>query len=163
MSDFPAETAAQRAAYRLNKNVARRIIVEVIDGADLDLADELIAEEYVEHRPSAGDGSSREGFKAWIRMVHDAFPDWRHTIDDVVAEGDKVMVRNTLYGTHRGTFMGIPATGKQFRQEGFDLFRIQDGKMVEHWGVYDWMGFYQQLGIVPPQEELAKGSWKVRE
>jgi predicted ester cyclase len=151
------EAIAPEVSARLqaNKNLARRVIEEVIDGADLDLADELIAEDYVEHRPTDDTAPGREGLKRWVKMVHAAFPDWRHTIDDLVAEGDKVVVRNTLFGTHRGEFMGIAPTGKQIRQAGFDLFRIQDGKVIEHWGEYDWMGFFQQLRVVP---EIGKQS-----
>ena len=136
-----------------NKRTVRRIILEVIDGADLALADDLIAPDYVEHRPTnpaeESDLNPREGLKRWIGMVHEAFPDWRHEIHDEVAEGDLVTVRSTLYGTHRGTWLGIPATGKQIEQRGYDQFRIVDGRMVEHWGEYDWIGFYQQLGALP--------------
>ncbi len=136
-----------------NKEVARRIIVEVIDGADLALADELIEADYVEHRESDGSEPSLEGLKRWITMVHDAFPDWRHTVDDLIAEGDKVVVRNRVFGTHRGEFMGIPPTGKQVVQPGIDIMRIKDGKMVEHWGVYDWKGFFEQLGEFPKDDQ----------
>ena len=136
-----------------NKRIATRIILEVIDAANLALADDLIAPDYVEHRPTNpaedGDTSPRDGLKKWIGMVHEAFPDWRHEIHDAVAEGELVTVRSTLYGTHRGTWMGIPATGQQIEQRGYDQFRIVDGRMVEHWGEYDWIGFYQQLGALP--------------
>ena len=136
-----------------NRAIARRIILEVIDGADLALADELIAPDYVEHRPTnpaeGEETNPREGLKHWIGMVHEAFPDWRHEIHDAVAEGDLVTVRSTLYGTHHGTWMGIPATGTQIEQRGYDQFRIVDGRMAEHWGEYDWIGFYQQLGTLP--------------
>jgi predicted ester cyclase len=138
-----------RSLHQDLKRIARRVLVEVIDGADLELADELIAADYVEHRPTDETAPGVAGFKKWVRLVHDAFPDWRHTVDDIIAEGDKVMVRNTVYGTHRGDFMGIAPTGKQIEQRGFDLFRIADGKVVEHWGEYDWLGLYRQLGAVP--------------
>ena len=130
-----------------NKDVARRIILDVIDRSDIALADQLIEPDYVEHRPSDDpDAKGLVGLKKWIRMVHDAFPDWRHVIHDEVAEGDLVTIRSTLYGTHRGPWMGIPATGTEIEQRGYDQFRIVDGRMVEHWGEYDWIGFYQQLG-----------------
>lgn len=138
-----------------NKEIARRIILEVIDKSDLALADELIAQDYVEHRPGADPDAGLDALKDWIRTVHDAFPDWRHTVDDVVAEGDLVTIRNTLYGTHRGEWMGIVPTGRKIEQRGFDQMRVVDGKMVEHWGEYDWIGFYQQLGAFP-QEVLDK-------
>lgn len=155
--DQPSECAPQTASRQQQdhqtqqniKNVARRILIEVVDGANLDLADELIAPDYLEHRSGAGEGSPLEGFKEWVRTVHGGFPDWRHTIDDLIAEGDKVVVRNRVFGTHRGEFMGIAPTGKQVEQAGIDIMRIQDGRMVEHWGVYDWHGLYQQLGVLP--------------
>jgi predicted ester cyclase len=138
-----------------NKEVARRIILEVIDKSNLALADQLIAADYHEHRPGAAPDAGVDGLKDWIRTVHAAFPDWRHTVDDVVAEGDLVTIRNTLYGTHRGEWMGIAPTGRTIEQRGFDQMRIVGGKMVEHWGEYDWIGFYQQLGAFP-QEVLDK-------
>lgn len=134
-----------------NKQIARRIILEVIDNADLDLAGQLVEPDYVEHRPSDDPTKGLAGLEKWIRMAHDAFPDWRHTIDDVVAEGDLVTIRSTLYGTHRGPWMGIPPTGKEIEQRGYDQFRIVGGRMVEHWGEYDWIGFYQQLGQLPEE------------
>lgn len=148
-------TPPHHDTLELNKEVARRIILEVIDQSKLDLADELIARDYVEHRPTDDPDAGLDGLKEWIRTVHAAFPDWRHTVDDVVAEGDMVMIRNTLYGTHRGEWMGIAPTGRTIEQRGFDQMRIVDGKMVEHWGEYDWIGFYQQLGAFP-QEVLEK-------
>ena len=132
-----------------NKHVARRILEEVVDGANLDIAEDLIAPDYLEHRARPGAPPGLEGFKQWVRTAHAAFPDWRHSIDDVIAEGDKVMIRNTVYGTHRGEFMGIAPTGKQVQQAGIDVMRIVDGRMVEHWGEYDWLGLLQQLGALP--------------
>jgi predicted ester cyclase len=133
-----------------NKEVARRIILDVIDHADMALADRLVAPDYVEHRPSDDpDAKGLDGLKTWIRTVHQAFPDWRHVIQDEVADGDLVTIRSTLYGTHRGAWMGIPPTGNTIEQRGYDQFRIVDGRMVEHWGEYDWIGFYQQLGALP--------------
>ncbi len=149
MTDEQRDPNSGRSPHQELKNIARRIIIEVIDGADLDLADDLIAADYVEHRPTDETAPGVAGFKKWVRLVHEAFPDWRHTIEDVLAEGDKVMVRNTVFGTHRGEFMGIAPTGKQIQQRGFDQFRIAGGKVVEHWGEYDWFGLYQQLGVIP--------------
>lgn len=77
-----------------------------------------------------------------------AFPDFHATIEDMVAEGDKVVVRVTATGTHQGDFMGIPATGKPFKYQEIHIARIADGKMAEHWGVEDTLGMLQQLGVV---------------
>ncbi len=132
-----------------NVAVARRIILEVIDQSKLELAHELVTADYVEHRPNGDGPNGVEGLKAWIQTAHKGFPDWRHEITGVVAQGERVVLRSTLRGTHRGEFQGIQPTGKQIEQFGYDEMRIVDGKMVEHWGEYDWLGFYQQLGVVP--------------
>ena len=78
-----------------------------------------------------------------------AFPDGRTTTDDLVAEGDKVVERFTFVGTQKGDFMGIPASGKQVRVTGMSIFRIANGKIVEHWGENDAMGLLMQLGVLP--------------
>jgi steroid delta-isomerase-like uncharacterized protein len=140
-----------------NKTVARRILEEVIDGKDLDLADELIAEDVHDHCATPGSTPGREGWKEWVRGIHASYPDWRHTIEDIIAEGDKVVVRQTAMGTHRGTFHGIEPTGKLVRERGIDVMRIRDGKMVEHWGEYDWFGLFTQLGAITPPGEDGNG------
>lgn len=136
-----------------NKRIARRIIEEVIDGRNLTLADELIAQDYVEHSPSQGLPPGREGFKRWIVQVHTGFPDWQHSIEDMIAEGDRVVVRNVARGTHRGEFMGIAPTGHRVSEPGIDIMRIVGGKMVEHWGQYDWLGLLDQLKAPHPGSE----------
>jgi steroid delta-isomerase-like uncharacterized protein len=83
-------------------------------------------------------------------MIRAAFPDGRTTIDDIIAEGDKVVVRATMKGTHKGEFMGIPATGKQVTISGIDVTRFVNGKSTEHWGQWDTLGMMQQVGVVPP-------------
>src|SRR5437764_1381191 len=85
------------------------------------------------HRPPPG----IEGIRNLFATLHNAFPDAHVTLDDVLAEGDKVVVRSTLSGTHQGTFMGIPATGRHVSITGIDIVRMRDGKMVEHWGNED--------------------------
>jgi predicted ester cyclase len=157
MAEPDARPGSPRSNDSLARNVevARRIILEVIDQSRLDLADELVAPDYVEHRPNGDGPDGVEGLKAWVRTVHEGFPDWRHEITGAVAQGDRVVLRSTLYGTHTGEFQGIPATGRTIEQFGYDELRISDGRMVEHWGEYDWLGFYQQLGVVP--ESVGKG------
>jgi steroid delta-isomerase-like uncharacterized protein len=82
-------------------------------------------------------------------MVYTASADLRHTIEDMVAEGDKVATRMTSRGTHTGDFRGIAPTGKQFTVTGMDLFRIADGKIAEQWTNLDTLGVLQQLGVLP--------------
>ena len=78
-----------------------------------------------------------------------AFPDFHHTVEDLVAEGDKVVPRLTLRGTHQGDFQGLPPTGKQVTFSGINVMRLEDGKIVEHWSIGDTLGMLQQLGAIP--------------
>ena len=82
-------------------------------------------------------------------LLRSAFPDFKATIDDLVAEGDKVVIRQTWTGTHKGEFMGVPPTGKSVSFGVIDILRIAGGKVVEHWGLMDSMSLMQQLGASP--------------
>lgn len=133
-----------------NKAVARRLIEEVFNRGNIDLVDELIAPDFVEHEEMPpGTPAGREGNKAATIMLRSAFPDFKATIDDMVAEGDKVVLRLTWSGTQEGEFMGMPLTGKRFSIPVFDILRIDGGKIVEHWGQMDQMAMMQQLGATP--------------
>jgi predicted ester cyclase len=79
-----------------------------------------------------------------------AFPDGQVTVEDLLADGDKVVVRISLRGTHQGAFRGIAPTGKPITLMGIHIFRFANGKVVEHWGLMDWLAALQQLGVVPP-------------
>ncbi len=91
----------------------------------------------------------REGIEQFYGALRAAFPDLRITIEDQVAEGDRVVTRWTARGTHTGAFQGIPPTGKQGRMTGIDIDRIADGKVVECWVNSDDLGLLQQLGVIP--------------
>ena len=133
-----------------NKAVARRLIEDVFNQGDISLVDELIAPDFVEHEEMPpGMPSGREGNKAATAMLRSAFPDFKATIDDMVAEGDKVVLRLTWSGTQEGEFMGMPPSGKRFSISVFDILRIDGGKIVEHWGQMDQMAMMQQLGAMP--------------
>jgi predicted ester cyclase len=108
-----------------------------------------MAAEYVYHS-SLGDTKGPDGFKQMVNMFRTAFPDIHSTIEDIVAEGDKVATRAILRGTHQGEFMGITPTGKKINVAVSGLIRFAGGKEVEAWGVMDTLAFYQQLGITPP-------------
>jgi steroid delta-isomerase-like uncharacterized protein len=82
-------------------------------------------------------------------MIFTAFPDVRATIHDQTAEGDKVWTRKTFHGTHLGPFMGVPPTGRKIAVDVMDVFRIEDGKLAEHWGISDMLGLMQQIGAAP--------------
>ena len=118
----------------------------------MDLIDELIADDFVEHEEFPGPEQGRDITRAFVTLFRSAFPDLTVTPEDIIVEGDKVVVRSTLSGTHRGEFMGIPPTGQKFDVQGIDILRVRDGKATEHWGVTDAMGMMQQLGVMegPP-------------
>ena len=134
-----------------NKAIYRRIMEEVFGRGNIALADQLIAANYVEHETLPGLEPGLEGFKQMVTSFRAAFPDMRGTVEDMVAEGEKVVGRYTMRGTHRGEFMGMAPTGKQVTVTGIDILRFDRGKVVEHWGMADQMSMMQQLGAIPSQ------------
>lgn len=132
-----------------NKALARRSWEEAFNKGNLALIDELYAPNVLNHNPMPGQPQGREGVKYAVTFFRKAFPDFRMTIDDMIAEGDKVMARFTCSGTHKGELMGIPPTNKPVKVEVIDILRIAGGKIVERWGLIDNMGLMQQLGAVP--------------
>ena len=131
-----------------NVAVMHRMYEEVLNKGNIDLMDELTAVGFISHEvPPDYPG----GFKQYWTDFRVAFPDLHFTIDDTIAEGDKVVCRCTMRGTHRGEFMGIPATGKQVEVEGIDIAYFREGKGVEHWASYDELGMMQQLGVIPTE------------
>ncbi len=135
-----------------NKAVVRRYYVEVLNQRNIGLLDDLAVEDYVEHDPFPGQGNGLADLKARVAGLCAAFEPMHFTIEDVVAEGDKVVVRWTNAGRHSGGFMGIPATGKDFRIAGIDIHVVKDGKLAEHWHVVDQFAQMQQLGLIPQPE-----------
>lgn len=136
-------------------NVFRRCVDELINKGNLAAFDELIAPDFVEHELAPGFPQGREGTRQLFSMLHNAFPDIRAEINNVVAQDDKVVFHMTWRGTHTGPFMGIPPTGRPFELEVFDMARVSDGKVAEHWGLMDQLSLMQQLGVMPAPESLA--------
>jgi steroid delta-isomerase-like uncharacterized protein len=132
-----------------NKELAVRFYEEALNGRNLYLLDEICAENFVDHNPEPGKQGSREVVKAMFRGVFEAFPDMKGHIDSIVAEGDRVGAHVTITGTHRGTWNGVPATGRRVTLSGFDWLRVQNGKVTERWGVFDATGMMKQLGMIP--------------
>ena len=131
-----------------NKSLVRRIFEEGINQNKPGVFDELIALSYMNHdipAPTPG----LEGFKMVIGMFLAAFPDMRVTIEEELAEGDKVITRGYFTGTHQGDFQGIPPTGKQIKVKYIDIWLVENGKLVENWVRLDELGMMQQLGVVP--------------
>ena len=133
-----------------NKAVLRRNCEEAFNKGDLAVADENIAPNYVYHGSGGQEFKGPEGFKQLITMFRTAFPDLHATIEDMVAEGDKVVHSLKMQGTHKGDFMGIAPTGKQVTITSIDISRFAGGKEVEALGIMDLLGMYQQMGVTPP-------------
>jgi steroid delta-isomerase-like uncharacterized protein len=132
-----------------NKLVARRFFEDAYNTGNLELLDQLLAPGYVDQKAPPGTPAGPEGIKGVISLFRSAFPDLRFTIEDQVAEGDKVVTRYTFAGTHKGSLMGIPATGRHVSISGISLYRIANGKMQDAWIEYDMLGLMQQIGVVP--------------
>jgi steroid delta-isomerase-like uncharacterized protein len=121
-----------------------------INARDLEGALTHFGPNHVEHAVMPGMPSGIEAVRAFFSMLFAGFPDARATILDMIAEGDKVVQRASTEGTHTGSFLGIPPTGKHAKWSLIDIYRIADGKIVEHWVETDQMSLMQQLGLVPP-------------
>ena len=132
-----------------NKALVRHFVDEVQSAGNIDALDEICSPDFVNHSAPPGVPSNCEGVKQLTAMFRQAFPDSYFTIEDMMAEGDKVATRKTFHGTHQGEFMGIPPTGQQVSMGLIDIVRIADGRVVEHWSMGDNLGMMQQLGIVP--------------
>lgn len=130
-----------------NKASAQRFVDEVVNGGNLALIDELQAPDFVNHALQPGVPPNREGTKALIAMLRGAFPDLHATVDDVIAEGDKVVQRTTAHGTMKGEFAGMPPSGKSATWQQIHIIRFANGKQVEHWAVIDQLSMLQQLGF----------------
>lgn len=136
-----------------NKALVRRGVEQVWNGANFDAADEIVAHDFVVHASRPGNEiHGSEGAKQYFAMLHQAFPDLKFTIDDHIAEGDRVVTRWSARGTHKGEFQGIPPTGKEVTLSGIDIDRIAGGKIVECWMNLDELGLLQQLGVIPAPE-----------
>jgi predicted ester cyclase len=132
-----------------NKARTRSAYDEFINKGNVAAVEEYIAPNYLGHVPGLPPIQGVEGFKQFITMLETAFSDRHVTIEDMVAEGDKVAVRYSQSGTHTGELMGLPPTGKQVRWTGMAILRIADGKAVEQWISNDDLGLMQQLGVIP--------------
>ena len=141
-----------------NKTVSRRFFEEVFGKGELNVLDEIITKDHVNSGPGNPPGlpNGPEGTKQLVTMYRNAFPDVHFTIDEQIAEGDKVVTRWTGHGTHQGELFGIPATGKSSTVTGIAVDRIANGKIAESWGIFDQFGMMQQLGVIPTPELATK-------
>lgn len=136
-----------------NKAIMRRFYEE-IDKGNIAVIDELVAEDYMNHAPPSFPGlwSGREGLKQAFNIFWESTPGY-HRIEQMIAEGDKVVTRLTAIGRHERDLPGIPASGHHLEMTAIAIHRLVDGKIVEHWSAKDELGFLQQLGVIPAPEQ----------
>lgn len=131
-----------------NKALVRKF-VDAYNNRNLDVFDELLAPNYFDHTSQV----DREGLKQLMTMAFTAFPDFQETIEDIIAEGNKVWARITFTGTHTGEWMGIAPTGKTVTTEMVDIFRVENGKLVEYRDVNNNVDFLEKLGLIEYTEQ----------
>lgn len=131
-----------------HKTIVRRVFDEMFNKGDLAVADQLLAPDYVSHDPAFSDAiRGPDQFKLYVRTYRNAFPDLHLTIDDQIAEGDRVVTRFTARGTHRGELFGIEPTGNRVTTAGITFDRLVNGRIAEAWINYDMLGLMRQIGL----------------
>jgi len=134
-----------------NTELVRRLYGGLMAEGDTAVADDLLADDYLDHDiPGVGEGGRKE-LVAAVQAVRAAFPDIAPTLGPILADGDLVAVRVEAHGTHTGAPFppGIPATGKAIAWKEVHIFRCASGRIAEHWGAFDMLGILQQLGAIP--------------
>lgn len=131
-----------------NKALMRRWLEEVANAQKLEAVDEVFAPTFVDHAALPDQPPGSAGIKWFLSIIWAAFPDWHYTIEDLIAEGDKVVARVTVRGTHQGDFLGIPSTGKQATMTEIQIVRVAFGQIVDMWANVDLLGMLQQLGVL---------------
>ena len=130
-----------------NIAVVRRWLEEIGNAGKLEVVDEIYAPTFVDHAAMPDQLPGPEGVKQFIRMIKAVFPDWHYTIEDLIADGDKVVARVTMRGTHQGTWFGVPPTGKQVITTAIQIHRIAEGKIQETWANADILSMMYQIGV----------------
>ena len=138
------------------KELSRRIWEEVWNNRNLDAVDEMISADFISHDPQSPMAvRGTEEYKQFVRYYLNAFPDCHFTVEDQASEGQMVVTRWTVRGTHKGNLGPIPATGQPTTITGITCSRVENGKFVESWTNWDTLGMMQQLGVVPALAERA--------
>jgi len=131
---------------QLNKQLLADFGAEVFANKDFSNLNNYMKEDYIQHNPLVAQGSV--GFHNFFTDWFNAVPDWSYSVTNLVAEGDTVWVYGTYSGTQKGDWLGVPATNKSYSITAVDIFRIEDGKLAEHWDVIDVYGLFKQLGVI---------------
>jgi steroid delta-isomerase-like uncharacterized protein len=143
-----AATGPALANEAQNKDVVGIVGDSVFNKHDFSLLEQYMTEDYIQHNPLVPQG--REGFRQFFEATFQGVPDWSYDLTHIAADGDLVWVHGTYSGTHEGEWLGIPGTGKAFAIAAVDIFRVEDGKLAEHWDVMDVYGLFSQLGVIAP-------------
>ena len=132
-----------------NKANMSRLMKDLFARGEMDVADELVMPDFIEHSAVPGLPDGIPGLKAVAQMIRAGFPDFNITVEDAIAEGDRVVLRLTEEGTQTGAVFGVPPSGRKARWSAIHIIRMEDGKMAEHWDVIDLMSMMRQIGGVP--------------
>lgn len=128
----------------------KRFYTEVLEGGNLALIDEMVSDDLVDHDPMPGQSSNKDGVSFFVNTMRAAFPDLKAAVmEPALADGDLEARYVVLTGTHQGELMGVAATGRRVEFSGIDIIRIDNGKVVEHWGATDTLALMQQIGAIP--------------
>ena len=140
----------QNSEIEKNKAVVQRYVDEMQNAHSLDNIEDIFAEEFVDHMASMGGlfVGGMDGLKRGYATFLNAFPDLHVIVENMIAEGDTVVAYKTLSGTHRGTHLGIPPTGKRVQWQIISIYRIKDGKISDYWGLMDEFSLRRQLGAI---------------
>lgn len=131
---------------RRNKELIRRLFDEVLNAGNFGLLDQLIGASYMEHNPVTNQASGAAGVRDKVRGMRAAFPDLRFLLEELIGEDEIVAARYRWQGTHKGVFLGIAPTGRRVSVRGMDFYRLEDGRVIEHWDTVDEFGMLSQLG-----------------
>lgn len=131
-----------------NTAIVRRLVKEAQEGGNLDVVDELLADDFVDHSPLPGLPPTRDGVRILFAGLRSAFPDLSVTIDEQIADEERVATRKTFRGTHQGPFLGIPPTGRHVAFEAIDILTLSEGRIREHRVVLDQLSLMKQLGAI---------------
>jgi steroid delta-isomerase-like uncharacterized protein len=143
--DATPATSCPQTTEEENAALARRWHEEAINGRDLSVIDQIVSDDVIHHAGTFPDGVGPEAVKTVLGALLTGFPDVKHTIDDVLVDGDEVVIRWTAQGTQQGEFQGYAPTGKPATWTGINIFRIACGKIVEEWSEVDGLGRLAQL------------------
>jgi len=144
-----SEASLKADSVKLKNIEGYRAVIGIFNSGKLDELDKYFEANYQEHEVEPGQKGGLTGLKESMTAFRTAFPDLKFTVNDIVAEGDKVWALITMTGTNSGSFMGQPPTGKSTTFQGVDIVRITNGKAVEHWGFYDNMKMMSDMGMMP--------------